>query len=85
MDNALINHRIEFVSGPFDMSNGKLACVKNSKYGRVDLCLKSNMNIPFARIVLHTNDRAVDADAVIDDTYRLGQEIARRWNLCATN
>lgn len=82
MNNALINHKIEFIDGPFDMSSGELICVKSPKYGRVDLCFKSGMNIPFARIVLHTNDRAVDAGAVIDDAYRLGQEIARRWNLC---
>ena len=66
------------------MTNGELVCVKSPKYGRVDLCIKERMNIPFARIVLHSNDRAVDADAVIDDAYKLGQEIARRWNLCAT-
>ena len=38
------------------------------------------MNIPFACIRLHTRDRAVDADAVLNDAYTLGQEIARRWN-----
>jgi len=85
MNDTIINHRLEFVEGPFDMTNGELVCVKFPKYGRVDLCFKASMNIPFARILLHSNDRAVDADAVIESAYKLGQEIARRWNLCAIN
>jgi hypothetical protein len=75
-----INHLIEFVTGSFDTKTGKLICVKQPKYSRVDLCFAESMNIPFARIVLHTRDRAVDADAVLNDAYTLGQEIARRWN-----
>ncbi len=75
-----INHLIEFVSGPFDTDTGQLVCVKSPKYGRVDLCFKASMNIPFARIELHSRDRYVDAAAVLEDAYTLGQEIARRWN-----
>lgn len=75
-----INHKLEFVSGSFDTIAGKLICVKNPKYGRVDLCFAADMNIPFARIKLHSKDLAVDADAVMNDAYALGQEIARRWN-----
>ena len=75
-----INHRIEFVDGAFDTINGKLVCVKSPKYGQVHLCFKEQMNIAFAKIVLHSNNRAVDADAVIDDAYNLGCEITRRWN-----
>lgn len=80
---AEINHLIEFVTGPFDTTTGKLVCVKSPKYGRVELCFKESMNIPFAQIKLHTRDRAVDADAVLESAYTLGQEIARRWNACA--
>ncbi len=76
----LINHRLEFVSGAFDTETGELVCVKFPKYGCVELCFKAGMNIPFARIVLHSRDLAIDADAVLEDAYRLGQEIAKRWN-----
>jgi len=75
-----INHRIEFVTGAFETDTGKLVCVKSPKYGRVDLCFEAGMNIPFARIVLHSKDLAIDADAVLEDAYKLGKEIARRWN-----
>ncbi len=75
-----INHKIEFVDGPFDTDTGKLIAVQNPKYGSVTLCFKANMNIPFAKIKLHSNDLAVDADAVLDDAYNLAEEIARRWN-----
>lgn len=77
---VLINHRIEFVTGPFDMGTGKLICVPQPKYGEVLLCFADKMNIPFAQIKLHTADRLVDAEAVLDDATRLGQEIAKRWN-----
>ncbi len=80
---AEINHLIEFVTGSFDTTTGILCCVKSPKYGRVELCFVEDMNIPFAQIKLHTRDRAVDADAVLNDAYTLGQEIARRWNFCA--
>lgn len=80
---AEINHLIEFVTGSFNTDTGKLICVKSPKYGRVELCFAEDMNIPFAQIKLHTRDRAVDADAVLNDAYTLGQEIARRWNFCA--
>lgn len=77
---AEINHLIEFVTGPFDTTTGKLVCVKSPKYGKVELCFAEGMNIPFACIKLHTRDRYVDAAAVLEDAYTLGQEIARRWN-----
>ena len=75
-----IEHRFEFVEGNFDTDTGKLECVGNYKYGRVSLCFAENTNIEFARIKLHSRDRAVDADAVYDDAVMLGSEIARRWN-----
>ena len=75
-----INHKIEFVDGPFDTDIGKLVCVGNRKYGDVALCFKANMNIGFAKIRLYSGQRAVDADAVFDDALALGEEIARRWN-----
>lgn len=77
---SLVNHRIEFVNGPFDMASGKLVCIKSQKYMTVELCFVANMDVPFAQIVLHSNARYVDAKAVFDDACRLGDEIARRWN-----
>lgn len=75
-----INHKIEFVEGPFDTETGKMVCVGKKKHGEVLLCFHGNMNIPFARIKLHSKDLAIDADAVFDDAYRLGEEIVSRWN-----
>jgi len=75
-----INHRIEFVEGPFDIGKGKLACVPYRKYNEVLICFKESMNVPFAKIKLHSRDRYTDAKAVFDDAVRLGQEIVKRWN-----
>lgn len=75
-----ITHLIDFVEGPFETDTGELISVPHRKYGQVDLCFKGPMHIPFARIVLHTRDLAVDADQVFDSASALGAEITRRWN-----
>ena len=75
-----INHRIQFVEGAFDTDKQELICVGSQKYGEVKLCFRANMHVPFAKIKLYTRDLAVEADAVFDDAYKLGNEIARRWN-----
>jgi hypothetical protein len=76
-----INTKIKFVSGSFNTESEQLVCVKNKKYGSVDLCFKTNsLHVPFAQIKLHSEDRAIDADAVFEDACKLGDEIARRWN-----
>lgn len=75
-----INQKWDFVEGSFDTKDIKMVCVPHKKYGEVSLCLKSNMNITFAKIKLHSKDLAVDADAVFDDAVKFGEEIARRWN-----
>jgi hypothetical protein len=80
----MIKHKIDFVEGDFDMDADKLTCVGIRKYGEVHLCFAGGMNIGFAKIKLHSRDRAVDADAVFDDAVRLGKEIARRWNVAQT-
>lgn len=77
---SLVQHRIDFVDGPFDMRSGRLACVGNRKYGHVSLCFRAGMNVSFAPIQLHSRDLASEADEVFDDAMRLGEEIARRWN-----
>ncbi len=75
-----INHKIEYVEGPFDTTKGKLVCVMHDKYADVSLCFKANMNIPFAKIKLFTKDLFVDAEATMEDAYKLGNEIVKRWN-----
>ena len=75
-----IKHRLEFVNGNFETKSGELIAVQNSKYGYVAICVKSNMNIPVAKVKLHSKDLAVDADAVLDDAYNLASEIVRRFN-----
>lgn len=77
-----INQKFEYVDGSFDTIQGELVCVKHEKYGSVQLCFKENMYLPFATIKLHSKDLFVDAMEVIDDAYKLGNEICRRWNEC---
>ena len=79
-----INQKFEFVEGVFDTETDELICFGNNKYGEVKICVKSGIHIPIAKIKLHSRDMAVDADAVYDDAYKLGQEICRRWNECET-
>lgn len=75
-----INHRIADVTGPFETDSGRLVCVPMPKYGEVLLCFQEKMNIPFAKIKLHSEDRYVDATAVLPDATALGNEIVARWN-----
>lgn len=76
-----INTKIKFVEGSFDTQVGKLICIPHKKYGEVSLCFKTNnLHVPFAKIKLHSEDRAVDADAVFEDACKLGEEIVWRWN-----
>ncbi len=77
-----IKTKIEFVKGSFDTIKGELVCVQNKKYGDVELCFKSNMLIPFAKIELYSSNLAKDADATFEDAVKLGDEIVRRWNEC---
>lgn len=79
-----IKHKFEYVNGSFETETGELICVGNRKYGRVNICFKSNMHIPFAKIDLCTHDRAKDYDEVFEDAKALGDEICRRWNECTT-
>lgn len=79
-DNSKINHKFNFVEGPFDMTDGKIISIKSEKYCQVDLCFRANMHVPFAKIKLYSRDLYVDAKAVLDDADRLGKEIERRWN-----
>lgn len=76
-----INTKIKYVEGSFDTETGKIVCVQKKKYGSVQLCFTThNMHVPFAEIKLHSEDLAIDADAVFEDACKLGDEIVRRWN-----
>jgi hypothetical protein len=81
-ENMQITPLFEAVDGSFNMSTEKLECVPYRKYNEVLLCFKSGggSNIPFAKIKLHSRDRAIDAEASFDDATRLGNEIVKRWN-----
>lgn len=76
-----VDMRFEFVEGTFDMDTDKLVCVSKDKYKDVHLCFKSNMNIAFAEIKLYDSERFVDKEATFESAVKLGEEIARRWNL----
>lgn len=76
----LINHKIDFVEGAFNTDSDELVCVKSWKYCEVLICVKGSMNVPIAKIKLHSNDRYVDAQSVFQDACNLGDEIVKRWN-----
>lgn len=76
----ILKHKIAFVEGDIDTERVQLISVHNPKYGRIDLCFKANMHIPFAKIKLHSTDTYGDAKKVENDAARLGNEIAKRWN-----
>lgn len=76
-----IKPKMRYVEGNFNTETGEMVCVQKRKYGLVELCFRTeNMHVPFATIKLHSEDLAIDADAVFDDACKLGDEIVRRWN-----
>ena len=68
------------VDGAFDTETGRLICMSMPKHAQVLLCFAEQMNIPFAKIKLHSADRYNDAMKVLPDGSALGKEIAQRWN-----
>ena len=76
----VIKQKFDCVEGSFETDAGNLVCVRKDKYAEVTICFKENMNIPFAKIRLHSKDLFVDAEATMDDAYNLGNEICKRWN-----
>ncbi len=73
-------HKFDNVKGSIDIEDVKIISVVSRKYARVDLCIKSNMHLPFARIKLYSSQLAVDAEACYESAKALSQEIERRWN-----
>ena len=83
-----IKQKFECIDGYFDTDEGELLCIRDRRYGLVELCFKAperddgfmGMHIPFAQIKLYSGNRLVDAKEVFDDAVALGEEICRRWN-----
>lgn len=80
-----IDMRFEYVSGTFDMDKDNLVCVSKDKYKDVYLCFKSNMNVDFAEIKLYDSNLFRDKESTFESAVKLGEEIARRWNLQSEN
>lgn len=75
-----INHKLN-VEGAFDTKGGQLICTTSDIYAETYLCFRANMHVPFAKIKLYSKDLFIDAKAVNEDAYRLGDEISKRWNM----
>lgn len=79
-----ITPNIQYVDGSFDTKTTEMVCVAKQKYLTVDLCMKSDngWNVPIAHLQLSSSDLCKDIEPVFEDMYKLGEEIARRWNEC---
>lgn len=75
-----ITPKIKHVEGSFDTKTGELVCVPSKKNGTVQLCLKSDFNLPIAEIRIYDSERYVDFVETFDDASKLGKEICRRFN-----
>lgn len=77
-----LKHKFLNVTGDIDLDAVEIICVPQKKHASVDLCFKANMHIPFAKIILYSKDRYVDAIACFESAKSLGEEIAKRWDAC---
>mgnify|MGYP001044408671 CR=1 FL=1 len=59
---------------------GKWYVFPSQMEGTVQLCLKSNFNLPIAEIKIFDSGRYVDFIETFDDASNLGNEICRRFN-----
>jgi len=81
MDNKTeLVHRFKFVEGSCSIDEIEMISVAGKKHATVDLCIKSNMHVPFASIKLYSRHRFIDAAACFESATALGKEIARRFN-----
>ncbi|KKM82685.1 hypothetical protein LCGC14_1317020 [marine sediment metagenome] len=81
--NMEIKHRFENVTGNINLDELEIISVASKKNATVSLCIKANMNIPFAKIKLYSRDKFVDAEACFESAEVIGKEIERRWQLQA--
>lgn len=78
-----ITPKLTFVSGSFDTNEVKMICLPSDKHGKVDLCIKDKgcgWIIPIGGVKLHDENLYADFKATLEDSTKLGNEIARRWN-----
>lgn len=75
-----ITPKNKYVEGSFDTKTGEMVCVPSQMEGTVQLCLKSNFNLPIAEIKIFDSGRYVDFIETFDDASNLGNEICRRFN-----
>jgi len=80
-----IKHEFENVTGDISLEELEIISVPRSKHATVDLCIRSNMNIPFARIKLYSGNLFIDAATCFGSAKALGKEIEMRWQLKAEN
>ncbi len=74
-----LKHRFEGVTGSISIDELEIISVSKKKYAEVYLCIKSNMNLPFAKIKLYNTDRFIDAESCFESAKALGKEIERHW------
>ena len=79
--NKELVHKFDFVNGTMDIEDIEIISVCSRKNARVDLCIKANLNIPFARIILYDKNSFLNAIDCLDSAESLGKEIERRWRL----
>ena len=58
-----VSHKFENVIGSISIKELEIISVSNKKDATVNLCIKANMHIPFAKIKLYSRDRFLDAEA----------------------
>ena len=75
-----IEHRFNNVSGSVSIDELKIVSVSKPKYASVELCIKADCNIPFAKIKLYSRDRYIDAEYCFKSAVSLGKEIESRYN-----
>lgn len=75
-----ITPKMKHVEGSFDTKTGELVCVPSKKNGTIQLCMKSNFNLPIAEIRIFDSGRHVDFIETFEDASNLGNEICRRFN-----
>lgn len=73
-----ITHRFVNVYGMIDLDDLEIVCVCMKKHATVELCIKSNMNIPIAAIKLYNSNLWLDAEASFESASLLGKEIEKR-------
>lgn len=80
MSKKILRFWKKYVEGETPFDEVELVCVGNTKYGKVELCVKAGMYVPFAHIKLYDSNLAVDADASFETAYEFGKAIEDAWN-----